>query len=55
MGVTVFLHYYIPSDRLRAEENKAVFMEWINNRCVDRLVVIKKPEITAPAKPDVEI
>jgi hypothetical protein len=55
MGINVYLHYYVPPDRLRAEENDAVFREWAGMKNIDKLIVIRKPGITPPEKPHVEI
>jgi hypothetical protein len=55
MGVNVFLHYYVPSDRLRSDENNAVCRQWAANRHVDKLIVIRKPGVIVPARPHAEI
>jgi hypothetical protein len=55
MGINVYYNYYAPKDPRRAEEVDAVFSSWTRNKFVDKLVIIKDPHTTLPAKPFLEI
>lgn len=55
MAVNVFLNYYVASDPLRAQEIDACYMQWMKNQYIDKMFVIKEPNVVTPYKPFLEI